>query len=120
MIRWLATRSGPGPISRPQPPTRRLFLRDLQAFASPYPFHPLVIDLPALIPQQPSDLTISISSVLAREIDNGLGQRGFVSGRLPLIPLRGPRLPQDPAHPALCEAQRRTAVLHGLPSARWA
>jgi hypothetical protein len=50
MIRMLRSQSDTGAISEPEPPTRRLFLWDLQAFAPPNPFHPFVIDPPARIP----------------------------------------------------------------------
>ena len=120
MIGLLRSEPDTGAIGEPESPTRRLFLGYLQAFAPPNPFHPFVIDPPALIPQQTGDLTLPIPTILTRQIDDRGREGGFITGRLPLVPLRGPRLPQDPAHPAFCEAQRRTAVLHGLPSARWA
>ena len=47
--------------------------------------------------------------VLARELDNGLGQRSLIIVRLPLVALRGARLAQHPTHPSFREAQRRTA-----------
>jgi hypothetical protein len=119
-IRMLRSQSDTGAFGEPEPPTRRLFLGHHQAFAPPHPFHPLVLDPPALVPQQTGDLTIPLPTILACELDNRLGQRRLIIGWLPLIPLRGAGLPQYPAHPAFCEAQHRTAVLHGLPSARWA
>jgi len=120
MIRMLRSQPDTGAIGQPEPPTRGLFLRDLQPCLSPDPFHPFMINLPALIPEQACHLTIPIPSILAGQMNNGLSQRRFVSGQLSLIPLRGTGLTQHSTDPAFCEAQRRTAVLHGLPSARWA
>jgi len=58
MIGMLRPEPDTGASGEPEPPTRRLFLGHLQAFASPDPFDPFVIDPPALIPQQTGDLTI--------------------------------------------------------------
>ena len=118
MIRMLRSQPDTGAIGRPEPPTRRLFLRDLQAFAPPDPFHPLVTDPPTVSPEQACDLTIPIPIVLACEPDNRLGQCRFVMGRLSLIPLGGAGLAEHPTGPSFGDTQRGTAVLHGLPSAR--
>lgn len=109
-----------GAIREPQSPARRLFRWDFQAFASPDPFHPFVIDAPAIIPQQAGHLAIPIATILACKLDNRLGQRRFIIERLPLSPLCGARLAQHPTGSSFRDAQRGTAVLYGLPSARWA
>ena len=49
------------PIGQPEPPPRRLFLWHLQAFASPDPFHPLVIDPPTRISEETRHLPLSIA-----------------------------------------------------------
>lgn len=120
MVRMLRPEPDTGAIRQPEPSAGRVLLRDLQPFTPPNPLDPLVIDPPSVVSQEPRHLSIAIPSVLAGELDNGLREKGFIIGGLSLIPLCGPCLPQYPAHPAFCKAQRRTAVLHGLPSARWA
>lgn len=120
MMRILGSEPDTGAIREPESPTGRLLLRDLQAFASPDPLDPFMIHTPAIVAQQPRDLTIAVAALLTRTVDNRLGQGGFIIGRLPLIALCGTGLTQHSTDPAFCEAPRRTAVLHGLPSARWA
>jgi hypothetical protein len=69
MIRMLRSPSNTGAIGEPASPTRRLFLGHRQAFAPPNPFHPLVTDPPARIPQQTGDLAIPLAAIRTRQID---------------------------------------------------
>jgi len=66
------------------------------------------------------DLAIPIPALLTRQVDDGLCQGGLVIRQVSLIPLRGAGLPQHSTDPTFRQAQRRTAVSHRLPSARWA
>lgn len=107
-------------IREPASPTRRRFLRYLQACASPDPFDPCVIDPPAVMPQQAGDLPIPLPTGLACTLDHRLGPRRFVVRRRPLIPRRGARVAPRPTGASFGDAQRGAAVLNRLPSTRWA
>ena len=70
MIWMLRSQSHKGAIGEAESPTRRLFPEHLQAFAPPNRFHPLVIDPPALIPQQTSDPALPVAAILTCQIDD--------------------------------------------------
>ena len=73
---------GPQPDARsvcqPEPAAFGLFMGDLQPLASPDPFDPLVVDDPARLLQQPSDLAIAVAAVLAGQRNNVGGEQLFV------------------------------------------
>ena len=75
---------------------------------------------PAIIAQEAYHLSIAIAPILTGQRDDGLGQTRFIMGRLALIALCRMRLAQHPTDMVFGKAQRRTAVLHGLPLALWA
>ena len=120
MVRVPGSESDAGAIREPEPSTGRLLLGDFQSFLSPDPLDPFVIDPPPIVPQESRHLSIAIPSILARQLDDGRRQRRFIIRRLTQIALRGPRLAQHATDAAFREAQRRAAVVHCLPSARWA
>jgi len=80
MIRMLCSQPDTRTIGQPEPPTRRLFLGHLQPFVPPDAFHPLVINPPALIPQQPSDLSIPVAAILTGQLDDGGRQWSLIIG----------------------------------------
>lgn len=119
MVRMLGQESN-GAIRQPEPPARRLFLRNLQAFAPPDSLHALMIDPPAIVPQHAGDLPIAVAPILTGEPDDGRSQRDVIVRRRALIALGGAGLTEHGTHPTFGKAQRHAAVFYGLPSARWA
>ena len=73
MVRIFGTKPDAGPIGKPQTPALWLLSRNLQSLASPQPFYPLVVDLPACIPQHRGDLAIAVAPILTRKF----GQIGY-------------------------------------------
>ena len=75
---------------------------NLQTFAQPDPFDPLVIDQPTRIPQQRRDLAVAVAAVLPGKLDNVGGQLFFIF--------------MAPRYPALCRAmlpERRAGATLG-------
>src|SRR5437879_5964504 len=67
MVPVFRTQPDARPVVQPEPSPLWLFLWHFQPFLSPYPLYPLVIHLPAFIPQQYGNPSISISTILARQ-----------------------------------------------------
>ena len=88
------------PVVQPKPSAFRLFLGHLQPLAPPDALDPLVVDVPALGPQQRCDPPIAVAAILTRQSNNRSGQRFLVIGDDRLIALRRPRLPEDTASAA--------------------
>ena len=96
----------------------RLFLGDLQPFPAPDTLDPLVIDLPATVPQQRSDPPVTIPSIFAGQLDHLGHQSRLVIRQVQLTPLRRSRLTQHLTGPPLGDAQLLTDIVHDLASAR--
>ena len=97
---------GPQPDARsviePEPAPLGLLAWNLQPFAQPDPFDPLVIDQPARVPQQRRNLAVAVAAVLPSKLDNIGGQPFFVF--------------TAPRYPALCRAmlaERRASTTLG-------
>lgn len=58
------------PIVQPEALSLRLFARDLQPLAPPYPGNPFVVHMPALSAQQCCDPPIAIPAILTRKSDD--------------------------------------------------
>ena len=67
-------------VGEPQTPAFRLLIWNLQPFALPDAFDPLVVDDPARMAQQRGDLAIAVAPVLTRELD-GTAVSRFSSSR---------------------------------------
>jgi hypothetical protein len=70
------------PVIQPEPPLLWLFPGHFKPLTPPQTFHTLVIHLPACISQQGSNAAITISAVLARQLDHVLDQAFFVSASM--------------------------------------
>jgi hypothetical protein len=57
-------------VGQPEPAALGLFIGDLQPLALPDTLNPLVVDRPASLAQQPSDLAIAVATVLPGKLDN--------------------------------------------------
>jgi hypothetical protein len=78
-----------------------LFHWYFKPLTSPQTFHTFVIHLPASISQQGCDPTITISTVLARQLDHVRDQAFFVSTSMRYSTLRGSVLAKHAANPSL-------------------
>ena len=74
----------------PQSPARLLPLRNLQPFVTPDALHPVLASPPAVPLQQRRDPEISIASILAGQLHDGLGECILVFALGQLIALRAP------------------------------
>src|SRR5210317_232314 len=88
-------------VIEPQATPFRLFLRYFQPLATPDTLHPFVVDVPALMSKQRGDAPITVTAVLAGQLDNCLRQGILVIARHQRAALRRARLSQDPASPPL-------------------
>src|ERR1035441_7356504 len=61
-------------IVEPQPPARLLPLRNLQPFATPDTLLPVLANLPAIPLQQRRDPAVTIASILAGQLHDGLSE----------------------------------------------
>jgi hypothetical protein len=57
-------------VRQPQTAAFGLLVGDLQPLTPPDPFHPLIVDPPARIPQQSCNLAVAIPAILARQLDD--------------------------------------------------
>jgi hypothetical protein len=74
MIPILGPLSYTGTVVEPKPPSLRLFLGDFQPFPSPDAFHTFVVYLPAVLPKKSCDTPVSVTTILAGQFDDRLGQ----------------------------------------------
>ncbi len=93
------------PIVQPEPPLFLLLLRNLQPFAPPDTFDPLVVHVPARIVEQTCDHPISVAAILICQLDDIVGQPVFVDTSLRSFALCGSMLPKCAAGPALGNAK---------------
>jgi hypothetical protein len=80
MVRVLWPETEAEPVVQPEPALPCLLLQDFQPFVPPYPFHPIVVHMPAGVVQQSGDHPIAISPVGASKRDDVLRQPFFVRG----------------------------------------
>jgi len=104
------------PVIEPQTAPLRLFLRYFQPLATPDALHPFVVDLPAVMSKQRGDAPITVTAVLAGQIDNRPCQGILVIARHERAALRRPRLSQHLASPPLGDCQRLLHVANRLPA----
>ena len=92
----------------PVPPFLWFFHWQFKPLTSPKTFDTFIIYLPACVPQQCSNPTIAISTVLARQLDHISDQAFFVSTPLWQSTLRGSVLAQNATNPSLRNLKLRT------------
>jgi|SRR5215471_13588050 len=81
-----------GPIVEPEPSTWLLFGGNLEALTTPDPLDTVFAHVPPRPLQQGSDPPVTVTSILAGQSDNRLGQWGFVASLRRLVPLGPTRL----------------------------
>jgi hypothetical protein len=106
----------PGALG-PQPPGRclgrrvsepaalALALRHPEPLLAPQTLHPLAVHRPAVLAQLVMRTAVSPTRMIDRELPQRRPQRLIVIGALGLVALRGAVLPNNPACPALADAE---------------
>jgi hypothetical protein len=103
-----SARSRLAAVSVVESPSRRRFafaLWDAQPLLTPQALHPLAVHRPAVLAQLVMRTAVSPARMIDRERPQRRSQRGIVLGTRGLIPLGGAVLPNNPACPALADAQ---------------
>ena len=101
VVTMLGPQPYPAPVVEPQTPAFWLLRRHFQPLPLPDPLDPLVIDMPAIPPQQSGDTAIAVPPVHTCKLDDPLGQRQFIIPYHGQVPLRRTRLLQDFVGPPL-------------------
>src|ERR1700678_4389222 len=91
-------------IVEPQPPAWLLPLRNLQPFATPDALHPILANLPAIPLQQRRDPAVTIASILAGQLHDGLRECILVFALGQWVALRAAWLVHQPARPPFTHA----------------
>ena len=118
MVRPLRLEPNTGTVIAPKPALLRLFWWNLQPFAFPDAFDPLVVHMPAGQVEQTRDHSIPVASILAGEFDDVFGQLFFVRSAARNLTLRGTMLSQDTAGSAFRYAEALPHVIDAFASAR--
>src|SRR5271169_6358252 len=116
MIRPLRSQPHTRTIPQPQPPSRPLFLRDLQPFASPDPLHSILPHRPPRILQQRRDAPIAVPPILHPQGQDRLCQLIFVRAPQRQVALCPSPLPHHPARPPLAYRVLLAGLRHRAPT----
>jgi len=95
------TQTNAGSVVEPQSSFLRLFLRHPEAFSTPESLDPFMVHSPAFPTKQRGDPSVSVSTVLRRQIRQTPDQSRLAVRRLRRPSLRRPRLPYDTAGASL-------------------
>ena len=117
MVGSLGTQAYAGAIIQPEPPSPGLLPGHLQPFPSPYPLHPLVVDMPTTLSEQGSYPSVAVSAEPTGQAHDLPGECGLLLGGSWHVALRGARLTQHPAYPSLRHGQQLLHSLHTLAAA---
>ncbi len=107
-------------IVQPEPSLLRLFHWYFEPLTSPQTLNTFVIHLPTRVSQQGCNPTVTISAVLARQLDHICDQAFFVSTTFGQPPLRGSVLAQYPANTTLRNLHLNTHMIDASTAARGA
>ena len=118
VVRPLGTQADAGAVVQPEPTPLRLFAGHLQPLASPQALDPLVVDLPAGVPQQGRNPPIAVTTVPAGQLDHVRDQAVLVVTAARGTTLGRAMLTQHPAGAALRGPELVTNMVDALPSAR--
>src|SRR3990172_13038396 len=102
----------------PQSSLLPLFLRHFQPFPAPQPIHPFDVHAKSFAPQQRPRSTVAIAWMAPNQLQHPLHQGPLAVAFLGHVSLRGPRLFDHLAGPALRHLPRRLRFFHRLLSAR--
>jgi len=87
-------------------------LGNLQPFAAPDAFDPILAHSPARFPQRRRDAAVAVAAILAGQSDDGPGQGIFVVTLCRLVALRAPWLIHQLARSPLTEAMLLPRMAH--------
>ena len=73
MVGSLWPEADAGAVVQPKPSLFLLLLRDFQPFASPNPFHTLVVNMPARVVEQTGHHPITVATVCTGQLNNIVG-----------------------------------------------
>ncbi len=116
MVRPARPNTDAGPVVQPQPPPFGLLHGNLQPLAPPDALHPLVVDDPALAPEQRRNAAIAVATILARQPDDCHRQRRLTVRNSTPTPLRRTRLSQIPAGLPLRDSEPLADMQHAAPA----
>ena len=112
VVRPLGPQTDARSVVEPEPPSLRLFGRNLQPLATPDAFDPLVVDGPARgRSQKLRDLPVAVAAILTGEFNDIGGQPFFVISPRRRPPLRRSVLSEHAANPALGHSQLRSNMI---------
>ena len=112
MIGVLGTQPYARSIVEPQPPSWLLLLWNLQPFATPDSFYPVLADLPAGPLEQRRDPAISLAAILTGQRHDGLGERIFIVSLRRPVALGAAWLLHHTARQPLAHPMRITRMQH--------
>src|SRR5450759_423893 len=116
MIRPLRSQPHTRTIPEPQSPSRPLFLRHLQPFASPDPLHSILPHLPSRALQQHRDAPVAVSPILRSQGQDRLRQLIFVRAPQRQIALCSSPLPHPSSRPPPTHCVPPAGMLYGVPT----
>ena len=110
VIRMFWTKPYARTVVQPQPASRLLLRRHFQPFPPPDPLHSVPSHIPTRSLQHRRDPAITVTAILARQLDDRSRQRVFLVALGRDVSLRPSPLPQQPARTPL----RQPMLLPGM------
>jgi len=120
MIALLRPQPNARSVGQPEPAALGLLMGNLQPLTLPDTLDPLVVDCPARLAQQRSDLAIAIAAVLPGKLDNIGGETPLVVTTARDLALRRAMLPERRTGATLGDMQLRSNLLNAGTATRGA
>src|SRR5215831_15649893 len=120
MIALLRPQPNARSVGQPEPAALGLLMGNLQPLTLPDTLDPLVVDCPARLAQQRSDLAIAIAAVLPGKLDNIDGETPLVVMTTRDLALRRAMLPERRTGTTLGDVQLRSDLLNAGTATRGA
>ena len=120
MIALLRPQPNARSVGQPEPAALGLLMGNLQPLTLPDTLAPLVVDCPARLAQQRSDLAIAIAAVLPGKLDNIGGETPLVVMTTRDLALRRAMLPERRTGTTLGDVQLRSDLLNAGTATRGA
>ena len=120
MVRPLGTQPDAGAVIEPKPAPLRLLPWHFQPLAPPQALDPLVVDLPAGVAQQGRDAPVTVTAILAGQLDHVRDQAILVVTVARDAALGRAMLPQHPASAAFRDPEPVADMIDALAPARGA
>src|SRR5262249_213723 len=120
MIALLRPQPNARSVGQPEPAALGLLMGNLQPLTLPDTLDPLVVDCPARLAQQRSDLAIAIAAVLPGNLDNIDGETPLVVMTRRDLALRGGMVAERRTGTTLGDVQLRSDLLNAGTATRGA